>query len=144
MLRNAKPSFGLPMPSTKSSTRQELTQTAAAHLLGLTQPKVSALRHYELADGTAEEIAAWARQHDLPYFDDSVHFPDARIEYDDAARDPRHEDIEVVTPHYRGAHAAGAVRSGFRRYGAGFGGRGSAGGRGGRARRGGLADELLG
>ena len=95
-------------------------------------------------DRTAEEVAAWARQHDLPYFDDHVHFPDARIEYEDAARDPRHEDIEVVTPHYRGAHAAGAARSGFRRYGAGFAGRGSGGGRGGRARRGGLADELLG
>ncbi len=94
-------------------------------------------------DRTAAEVAAWARQHDLPYFDDHVHFPDARIEYDDAASDPRHEDIEVVTPHYRGAHAAGAARSGFRRYGAGFGGRGG-GGRGGRARRGGLADELLG
>ncbi len=94
-------------------------------------------------DRSASEVAAWARQHDLPYFDDQVHFPDARIEYDDAARDPRHEDIEVVTPHYRGAHAAGAARSGFRRYGAGFGGRGSGGGRGGRARRGGLADELL-
>ena len=94
-------------------------------------------------DRTASEVAAWARQHDLPYFDDQVHFPDARIEYDDAARDPRHEDIEVVTPHYRGAHAAGAARSGFRRYGAGFGGRGRGGGRGGRARRGGLADEPL-
>ena len=68
-------------------------------------------------DRTAEEVAAWARQHDLPYFDDHVHFPDARIEYEDVARDPRHEDIEVVTPHYRGAHAAGAARSGFRRYG---------------------------
>ena len=95
-------------------------------------------------DRTAEEVAAWARQHDLPYFDDAVHFPDARIEYDDDARDPRHEDIEVVTPHYRGAHAAGAARSGFRRYGAGFSGRGGGGARGSRARRGGLADELLG
>ncbi len=94
-------------------------------------------------DRTAEEVAAWARQHDLPYFDDHVHFPDARIEYEDAGRDPRHEDIEVVIPHYRGAHAAGAARSGFRRYGAGGGGRGSGGGRGGRARRGGLVDELL-
>lgn len=94
-------------------------------------------------DRTAEEVAAWARQHDLPYFDDAVHFPDARIEYENAASDSRHEDIEVVTPHYRGAHAAGAARSGFRRYGAGFSGRGG-GGRGSRARRGGLADELLG
>ena len=95
-------------------------------------------------DRTAEEVAVWARQHDLPYFDDGVHFSDARIEYDDDARDPRHEDIEVVTPHYRGTHAAAAARSGFRRYGAGFAGRGSGGGRGSRARRGGLADELLG
>ena len=95
-------------------------------------------------DRTAEEVAAWARQHDLPYFDDAVHFPDARIEYENAASDPRHEDIEVVTPHYRGAHAAGAARSGFRRYGAGFAGRGGGGGQGSRARRGGLADELLG
>ena len=95
-------------------------------------------------DRTAEEVAAWARQHDLPYFDDSVHFPDARIEYEDAAHDPRHEDIEVVTPHYRGTHAAAAAQSGFRRYGAGFAGRGGGGGRGSRARRGGLADELLG
>lgn len=95
-------------------------------------------------DRTAEEVAAWARQHDLPYFDDHVHFPDARIEYEDTARDPRHEDIEVVTPHYRGTHAAAAARSGFRRYGAGFAGRGGGGGRGSRARRGGLADELLG
>jgi len=95
-------------------------------------------------DRTAEEVAAWARQHDLPYFDAAVHFPDARVEYENAASDPRHEDIEVVTPHYRGAHAAGAARSGFRRYGAGFSGRGGGGGRGSRARRGGLADELLG
>jgi hypothetical protein len=95
-------------------------------------------------DRTAEEVAAWARQHDLPYFDDAVHFPDARIEYENAASDPRHEDLEVVTPHYRGAHAAGAARSGFRRCGAGFSGRGGGGGRGSRARRGGLADELLG
>lgn len=95
-------------------------------------------------DRTAEEVAAWARQHDLPCFDDAVHFPDARIEYENAASDPRHEDIEVVTPHYRGAHAAGAARSGFRRYGAGFSGRGGGGARGSRARRGGLADELLG
>jgi hypothetical protein len=63
-----------------------------------------------------EEIAAWAREHDLPYFDGSVHFPDARLEYEDHDRQVRHEDIEVVTPHYRGAHAGGTVRSGFRTF----------------------------
>lgn len=32
-------------------------------------------------DRTDEEIAEWAREHDLPYFEDEVHFPDVRIEY---------------------------------------------------------------
>jgi hypothetical protein len=51
------------------------------------------------------EIEEWARNHDLPYFDDAVHFPDFRIEYEIQGRD-QHEDVEVVTEHYRGAHAA--------------------------------------
>jgi predicted XRE-type DNA-binding protein len=36
--------------------QQGLTQTAAAHLLGLTQPKVSALRHYKLAGFSVERL----------------------------------------------------------------------------------------
>ena len=35
---------------------QDLTQTAAAQLLGLTQPKVSALRHYKLAGFSVERL----------------------------------------------------------------------------------------
>jgi DNA-binding MarR family transcriptional regulator len=92
-----------------------------------------------------EEIAAWAREHDLPYFDGSVHFPDARLEYEDQGRWVRHEDIEVVTPHYRGAHAGATVRSGFRTYGIGLRlnstGRSGEGGRGSKR---GLIEELLG
>ena len=38
-------------------------------------------------DRSEAEIAAWAREHDLPYFDDQVHFPDVRIEYEDANGD---------------------------------------------------------
>ncbi len=64
----------------------------------------------------AREIERWAREHDLPYFDDRVHFPDFRIEYELHGRD-RHEDVEVVTEHYRGAHAASVARAGFRCYG---------------------------
>ena len=64
-------------------------------------------------DRTAEEIREWARQHDLPYFDDRVHFPDLRIEYEDANGDVRWQDLEVTTEHYRGAHGAAASRSGF-------------------------------
>jgi hypothetical protein len=69
-------------------------------------------------DRDAEDIEAWAREHDLPYFDESVHFPDFRIEYELQGRD-RHEDVEAVTEHYRGAHAASVARAGFRCYGSG-------------------------
>ena len=56
-------------------------------------------------DREPEEIARWAREHELPYDDGHVRFPDARIEYEDRDGRSRHEDIEVVTAHYRGAHA---------------------------------------
>ena len=56
------------------------------------------------------------------------------------------QDVEVLTGHYRGAHAAAAGRSGFTAY-RGFsvriGGRGGGGGRSG-GRGSGLAEELLG
>lgn len=83
-------------------------------------------------DRTAEEIARWAREHELPYDDGHVRFPDARVEYEDRDGRSRHEDLEVVTGHYRGAHAGAAARSGFTCYvsfGMSVGGRGSRGGR---------------
>ena len=61
------------------------------------------------------EVRDWAREHDLPYFDDQVHFPDYRIEYEVDGRE-LHQDVELVTPHYRGAHAASRARTGFRIY----------------------------
>ena len=54
-------------------------------------------------------------------------------------------NLEIVTPHYRGAHAAAKARSGFTRYraaGARVGGSGGSG-RGGRGRYARLAEELL-
>jgi hypothetical protein len=89
-------------------------------------------------DRNQDEIRLWAMEHDLPYFDDQVHFPDLRIEYEDSDGRQRHEDIEVLTIHYRGAHGAAAARSGFTCYGAGSarsGGRRSLGPR--------LAEELM-
>ena len=64
----------------------------------------------------AAEDRPMGQEHQLPWDDGHVQFPDARLEYDD--RDGRRdvEDIEVVTPHYRGAHAAAKVRAGFTRY----------------------------
>src|SRR5207248_4375666 len=67
-------------------------------------------------DRTADEIRDWALEHDLPYFDDEVHFPDVRIEYEEPDGRWNHEDVEVVTDHYRGAHGASVGRSGFSCY----------------------------
>lgn len=64
-------------------------------------------------DRSRDEIETWAREHDLPYFDEQVHFPDARIEYRDGDGAKDHLDLEVTTEHYRGAHGAAASRSGF-------------------------------
>jgi len=61
------------------------------------------------------EIRDWAREHDLPYFDGQVHFPDYRIEYEVDGRE-HHEDVELFTPHYRGAHATSRSKTGFRIY----------------------------
>jgi len=66
-------------------------------------------------DRTDDEIRDWARNHDLPYFDGQVHFPDYRIEYEVDGRE-HHEDVELLTPHYRGAHAASRGKTGFRIY----------------------------
>ena len=61
------------------------------------------------------EIRDWAREHDLPYFDEQVHFPDYRIEYEVDGRE-HHQDVELFTEHYRGAHAASHSQTGFRIY----------------------------
>jgi hypothetical protein len=66
-------------------------------------------------DRDEHEIREWARDHDLPYFDGQVHFPDYRIEYETDGRE-LHQDVELFTPHYRGAHAAGHSKAGFRAY----------------------------
>ena len=79
-------------------------------------------------DRDPREIEQWAREHELPYFDDSVRFPDFRIEYVVDGRE-LHKDVEVVTEHYRGTHAAGVARSGFSCYGRSGGGRSGRGGR---------------
>jgi hypothetical protein len=75
-----------------------------------------------------------------------VHFPDLRIEYEELEGRRVHEDVEALTVHYRGAHAAAAARSGFTAYrgvSARIGGCNGGGGRSG-GRNGGLAEELLG
>lgn len=94
-------------------------------------------------DRDEREIAEWAHDHDLPFFDGQVHFPDCRIEYREIDGREDHLDVEVVTEHYRGAHGAAVVRSGFSCYrgsSARIGGGG--GSRGGGGHHGGLAEEV--
>jgi hypothetical protein len=66
-------------------------------------------------DRTADEIREWALEHDLPYFDDEVHIPDLRIEYELDDR-LEHRNVEVTTDNYRGAHGASVAKSGFSCY----------------------------
>jgi hypothetical protein len=66
-------------------------------------------------DRDEEEMRRWAQNRDLPYIDERVQFPDFRIEYEVDGRE-RHEDVELLTQHYRGAHAAGRASTGFRLY----------------------------
>jgi len=56
-----------------------------------------------------------------------VHFPDYRIDYEVDGRE-LHQDVELFTSHYRGAHAASRARTGFRIYLVGS--RGNGGGSG--------------
>lgn len=96
-------------------------------------------------DRTREEVREWADAHDLPIVDGRVQFPDFRIEHEwpDGRRDI--EDVEVMTPHYRGAHAAAKASSGFTRFRSGgsrVGGGASRGG-GGRGPDPHLAEEFL-
>jgi hypothetical protein len=72
-------------------------------------------------DRKIEEIQEWAAEHDLPCDDEGhVQFPDLRIEYDLDGRDHT-LDVEVFTPHYRGAHARAKSSAGFSCYSAGSG-----------------------
>jgi hypothetical protein len=89
-----------------------------------------------------DEIRRWAEEHDLRCVDGRVQFPDLQIEFlwPDDRRDV--ENVEVLTPHYRGAHTSGKVSAGFRTF------RFSGGRVGGRTGKGsrfdvGLAEELL-
>ena len=83
------------------------------------------------ADSAARDVEDWAARRELPVIDGHVHFPDVRIEYDRPDGERKVEDVEVVTPHYRGAYAAAKSRTGFSCYriDTGVGGRGGRSGR---------------
>jgi hypothetical protein len=69
-----------------------------------------------------------------------------RIEYVEPDGREGHRDIEVITPHYRGAHGASVARSGFSCYRGStgwIGGTSGGGGRGGGRHHRGPAEEFL-
>ena len=94
------------------------------------------------ADHEPAAVARWAAERDLPVIDGHVHFPDVRVEYQRPDGERAIDDLEVVTPHYRGAYAAAKGQTGFRAYriDTGLGGRG---GRSGRTRDPRIVDEFL-
>jgi len=69
-----------------------------------------------------------AQKHDLPFINEKIQIPDARIEFDLKVDDSRsqeldqgsraggHEDIEVLTAAYRRAHLRSKAQAGFRAY----------------------------
>jgi DNA-binding MarR family transcriptional regulator len=91
-----------------------------------------------------EAVSKWAKEQDLPVIRGSVRFPDMRIEYECLDGTRGHEDVEIVTGNYRGAHAWSTKAAGFKCHGyssARVGGRSSSN-RGGRYRDSRLAEEM--
>jgi len=61
-----------------------------------------------------------AHDHDLPFVNNGIQIPDARIEYDlDQGSRTGHQDIEVLTAAYRPGHLRGKAQAGFRLYASG-------------------------
>ena len=71
-------------------------------------------KHHDDYDGhpdrTPDEIREWAHEHGLPYFDDEVHFPDVRVEYQEpdgrcSARTSRSSRRTIAAPMARASRA---------------------------------------
>jgi hypothetical protein len=94
---------------------------------------------------STDDVRDWANEHQLPLHEGKVQFPDFRVEHEwpDGRRDI--EDVEITTPHYRGAHAASKAGAGFTTFRSG-GSRvgGNSKGGGGRTSDPHLAEEFLG
>ena len=61
-----------------------------------------------------------ANDHDLPFVNNGIQIPDARIEYDlDQGSRTGHQDIEVLTAAYRPGHLRSKAQAGFRLYASG-------------------------
>jgi hypothetical protein len=81
------------------------------------QKAIHAARKAEPERDMAEIKKEVASQFELPYVDNSIQIPDARIEYDmDQGSRTGHEDIEVLTAAYHAGHLRSKAQAGFRNY----------------------------
>jgi hypothetical protein len=87
------------------------------------QKAIHAARKAEPERSMGEIKQQVARQFDLPYVNDGIQIPDARIEYDrkggpdmDQGSGGGHEDIEVLTAAYRPGHLRAKAQAGFHNY----------------------------
>ena len=81
------------------------------------QKAIHAARKAEPKHGMGEIKQQVARQFDLPYVNDGIQIPDARIEYDlNQSSGGGHEDIEVLTAAYRSGHLRAKAQAGFHNY----------------------------
>ena len=74
--------------------------------------KVNALPPLEYARRQAEI----ANQNKLKVVHGKILLPDLRIEYETAAGEHAHVDLELATHHYRGSHLRGKAEAGFKMY----------------------------
>jgi hypothetical protein len=81
------------------------------------QKAIHAARKAEPERDMAEIKQQVAQQFELPYVNDGIQIPDARIEYDmDQGSRTGHEDIEVLTAAYRPGHLRNKAQAGFHLY----------------------------
>jgi DNA-binding transcriptional ArsR family regulator len=81
------------------------------------QKAIHAARRAEPERDMGEIKQQVAQQVELPYVNDGIQIPDARIEYDmDQGSRTGHEDIEVLTAAYRPGHLRNKAQAGFHNY----------------------------
>jgi ribosomal protein S25 len=81
------------------------------------QKAIHAARKAEPERDMAEIKQQVARQFELPYVNDGIQIPDARIQYDmDQGSRTGHEDVEVLTAAYRTGHLHNKAQAGFHLY----------------------------
>jgi hypothetical protein len=64
----------------------------------------------------AKKKAEVAQENGLKVIEGKIRFPDLRIEYETAAGERTHVDLELATEHYRGEHMGTKDRAGFKIY----------------------------